>query len=493
MSEQTSSQSASLSQELARNVPEGFFSPLSSPLAPVYIDCAHRLEVSAGESARLELQEARQLVVDIVSSHPEFAWPDDYVGADIRVRASKVLNHLFEVHWLEDRTESLYERWVILSPALRPLLHMLRELAADNISELHSFADTLAGICHTLEGDEVLDAEQPADVLRSTVSDLNRRLTYAIAQLHSVEKIVHGFEQRQMRTQSGAETLQLFYDEFHEGQHMVCHEILHRRGLLSRIHAARDAVRAAAANPAVKDKLAAAMDSDDGWQLATDEFARLVRGLNGIRQRADAVDARIASFHQLSRQRFFYQSQMRGRRPEMARELCAAINRRFAGERFNNLDEQDFRKVTAPWKGLLAAEVEVLHGAAALRMPRRARLPVSLELSDASLGPPDEAELERLREQMRVALTPVRAARLVSRLLPSPGASISTEEAVIDSEENLLDLIAAASFNQASLPDGMICWQTVLSHSPKDWDRKDVPIDIVAGWKVEQFTLTRTK
>jgi len=81
------------------------------------------------------LQEARQLVVDIVSSHPEFAWPDDYVGADIRVRASKVLNHLFEVHWLEDRTESLYERWVILSPALRPLLHMLRELAADNISE----------------------------------------------------------------------------------------------------------------------------------------------------------------------------------------------------------------------------------------------------------------------------------------------------------------------------------------------------------------------
>src|SRR5690606_23187919 len=148
---------------------------------------------------------------------------------------------------------------------------------------------------------------------------------------------------------------------------------------------------------------------------------------------------------------------------------------------------------TAPWKGLLAAEVEVLHGAAALRMPRRARLPVSLELSDASLGPPDEAELERLREQMRVALTPVRAARLVSRLLPSPGASISTEEAVIDSEENLLDLIAAASFNQASLPDGMICWQTVLSHSPKDWDRKDVPIDIVAGWKVEQFTLTRTK
>ncbi len=493
MSEKPSPQSVSLSDQIARNVPEGFFSPLSSRLAPVYIDCANRLEIAAGESGRLELHEARPLVLDVVESHPGFAWPEDYAGADIRVRAGKVLNYLLEAHWLEDRTESLHERWVILSPALRPLLHMLRELAADSIGELHSFADTLAGICRTLETDGVLDAQQPADTLRSTVNDLNKRLAYAIAQLHSVEKIVHGFEQRQMRTQSGAETLQLFYDEFHEGQHMVCHEILHRRGLLNRIHAARDAVRAAAADPDVKDKLAAAIGSESGWQLATDEFARLGRGLNGIRQRADAVDARIASFHQLSRQRFHYQSQMRGRRPEMIRALCVAINQRFAGERFNNLDEQAFREVTTPWKGLLAAEVDILYGTAALRMPRRARLPVSLELSDASLGPLDEAELERLREQMRIALTPARAARLITRLLPTPGALVSTENAVVYNEESLLDLIAAASFNQASAAGGVVRWQTILSHSPENWDRKDIPIDSITAWKVERFTLNRTK
>ena len=52
--------------------------------------------------------------------------------------------------------------------------------------------------------------------------DLNTRLGHAIAQLHSVEKIIHTFEQRQMRTRSGAETLQLFYAEFYEGSHMVC-------------------------------------------------------------------------------------------------------------------------------------------------------------------------------------------------------------------------------------------------------------------------------
>jgi hypothetical protein len=493
MPEPTSPKSASLSRQLARTAPEGFFSPLSSPLSAVYIDCADRLEIEAGEAARLDLQEARQLVLDVVSTHPDFRWPEDLVGVDVRVRAGKILNHLLEVRWLEDRTESLNERWVILSPALRPVLHMLRELAADSIHELHSFAETLAGICQTLEAPGVLTAEQSADILRSTISDLNRRLGYAITQLHSVEKIVHGFEQRQMRTQSGAETLQLFYEEFHSGQHMVCHEVLHRRGLLNRIHSVRDSVRAAAADPAVKDKLAAAMSSDNGWQQASDEFTRLIRGLTGIRQRADAVDERIASFHQLSRQRFFYQSQMRGRRPEMARELCASINKRFAGERFNNLDEYAFREVTAPWKGLLAVEVEILHGTAALRMPRRVRLPVSLSLSDASLGDPDAAELERLRGQMRVAVTPARAARLIKRHLSGPGEAISTQELVICDDESLLDLLATASFDHASLPEGILRWQIALSHSSDAWDRKFVPVDSVGTWTVERFTLTRTK
>ncbi|HZZ18135.1 MAG TPA: hypothetical protein VFE25_02140, partial [Opitutaceae bacterium] len=236
----------SLSTRLSQAIPEGFFSLLASRLTPVYVDSANQLEIAAGEAARLELSEARELVMEVVSSHPEFAWPEDYAATDIRVRAGKVFNNLLEAHWLEDRSESLHERWVIISPALRPLLNMLRELAADSIGELKSFADTLEGVCRTLETQGVLDAQQPADALRATVNDLNKRLAHAIAQLHSVEKIVHAFEQRQMHTRTGAETLQLFYGDFYEGNHMVCHEVLHRRGLLSRVQQARETVRAAA-------------------------------------------------------------------------------------------------------------------------------------------------------------------------------------------------------------------------------------------------------
>ncbi len=489
-----------LSHQLLKTLPEGFFRLLTNRLMPVFVDCADRLETAAGEAGRIELGEGRALVQQMVAAHPNFAWPEEDAATDIRVRAGKVFNQLLEAHWLEDRSESLHERWVVISPALRPLLNMLRELAADSIGELKTFADTLEGVCRTLETEGVLDAgHMSPDELRGTVNDLNNRLAHAISQLHSVEKIVHGFEQRQMQSCSGAETLHLFYTDFNEGQHMVCHDVLHRRGLLGRLYKARDVVREALENPFVQERLAEGLreDSngvvaDDSWRMAESELTRLLKALAGIRQRANAVDARIASFHQLSRQRFYYQSQMRGRRPEMAREFCDAINKYFAGQRFTDLDEAQFTKLTAPWRGILAPEVELFHGTASLRSPRRVRQPVTLDLADAKLPPPNEAEMERLRELMRVALTPARAAKLVRRMLPENGGSVTTAGMEISSGEMLLDLVAAASFNHIVSVEGALRWKTTLDHQPDDLERAQVRRDKLAGWMVERFTLTRT-
>jgi hypothetical protein len=467
---------------------------------PVYVDCADRLEREAGEAGRLDLSVARSLVLEVVAAHSDFAWSEEDAAADIRVRAGRVFNHLLDARWLEDRPESLHERWVLISPALRPLLIMFRELATETVGELAYFADTLDGICRTLEAEDVLDAgKQTADALRSTVSDLNQRLATAIAQLHSVEKVVYGFEQRQMQTRTGAETLQLLYGgDFYEGHHMVCHEVLHRRGLMSRLHAARDTVREAAGDPLVVERLgeglrgAGNVAPENAWQLAESELARLLKGLAGIRQRADAVDARIASFHQLSRQRLFYQTEMRGRRPEMARRLCETINERFAGLRFADLSGPKLSEITAPWRGILTTEVDVFYGTASLRIPRRASQPVSLELADAKIDPPDEAEFARLRELVRVALTPDRAARLVGRLLPEVGNNLGTKAMTVTSEEVLLDLIAAASFDHALSMEGVMRWEAALDHEEEAIERGDVPRDPLYEWNVERFTLTRT-
>ena len=486
----------SLSQRLFTSLPDGFFRPLARASARVYVDCADSLVDAAGEAGRILMPEARALLQEAVALHPP---DDDEEVTDLRVRAAKFFNQMLDAGWIEDRPESLHERWIVISPALRPLLDMLRELAADKIQELRSFADTLDGVCRTLETPGILDpARQSAEQMRSTVGDLNARLGHAITQLHSVEKLVHGFEQRQMQTRTGAETLQLFYGDFYEGQHMVCLDVLHRRGLLSRLQRAREVVRAALDDPFAQERLAeglceAADDTQDAWQLAGDQFSRLLKALGGIRQRADAVDARIASFHQLSRQRFFYQSQMRGRRPEMARQLCDAVNLEFADSRFADLDGSRLTELLGPWRGLRAPEVECLHGTHSLRLPRKTRQPVSLSLTDACLAPPDENELARLREHLRVALTPERAAKLVRRVLPAPGDSAGTHDISVTSDEMFLDLIAAASFDHALSPDGLLRWKVTLARDPDDLTRALVPHDPAGDWTVERFNLTRTR
>ena len=491
-----------LSQRLFSNLPDGFFRPLVGRSAAVYVDCADALVEAAGEAGRIPVNEARALVIGIVEADESPRGDESEVATlgDVRVRAAHIINQMLEVAWIEEYPESLHERWILISPTLRPLLDMLRELAADNIGELKSFGDTLDGVCRDLETDGILDPNHnTSEDLRSRVSDLNARLARAITQLHSVEKVIHGFEQRQLQTKTGAETLQLFYSDFYEGQHMVCNDVLLRRGLLGRLHRARDVVRAAMENPFVQERLAVAFresaesEQSDGWQLAGDQLNKLMKALGGIQQRADAVDARIASFHQLSRQRFFYQSQMRGRRPEMVRQLCDAVHQTLAGQRFSDLDSVALDQVFGSCRGLFTTEVELFGGTTSMRKPHRTKLPISLTLTDACLAPPDEAEQARLREQMRVALTPQRAARLVRKLLPHVGDTMDTSAMKIEGKEMFLDLVAAASFNHVHAVGGMLRWRTNLTHAYADVTRKDVPRDSVEDWKVERFSLTRTK
>lgn len=483
-----------LSQRLQRSLPEGFFRFLAWSSAPVYVDCVEGLVEAAGESGRLPQAEARALVQEVVEAHSALDWSEHEGGnlADVRVKTGRIFNNLLDVRWLEDRPESLHDRWVVISPALRPLLRMLRELSTDEIGELKSFADTLESACRTLESEGILDpAKQSSDSFRATVSELNQRLDQAISQLHAVEKVIHSFEQRQLHSKSGAETLQLFYGDFHEGQHMVCYDVLHRRGLLPRLSRARNIVRDAAENPLAKKRLAdgiaaeLGLPEDDAWERAGEALSMLARALGGIRQRATAVDGRIASFHQLSKQRYFYQSQMRNRRPELAKAVCDVVNQQWAGRKFSDLDGK-------PWFNLLAPEVELFYGTHLLATPKHGRLKASLSLGSPTIMPPDEAEMERLRECQRVALTPQRAARLVERLIPAKGDTVATSSIAIDSEESLLNLLAAASFDHFISAAGVLRWKVSLARRIDEISPEGIPRDTVWDWNVESFELKRT-
>ena len=482
-----------LSQRLQNSFSTDFFRLLSVPTAPVYVDCVEELIEAAGESNRLRRDDARHLIQEISARHATAQWTKEEGGetADVQVRASRVYHRLLEAGWLDLRPESLHEPWLVISPGLRPLLRMLRELSSDEVGELRSFAVTLESVCRTLETENVLDPHtHPAHELCSRVSDLLQRLDLAISQLHSVESIIVRFERRQLQSSGPAETLHLIYLDFAEGQHMVCYEALHRRGLQARLNRVRALAREAMELPATRLALAEGFATEfglDGEQArlqAADAGRKLLRSLDGIRQRAESIDRRVAAFHQLSRQRYLYQSRTRGRRPELAKAMCDVINKQWAGKKFSELDGE-------PWFRLRTPEVQFYFGTHALSSARRPRVKPSRKLEKVAMAPADEAEKARVQKQQRLALTPRRAARLVRTLLPERGQTVSTGEMSIETEEALLDLLSAASYDRFYSAGERLLWLVALARRLHRLAPEAIPRDRVERWRVESFRLTR--
>jgi hypothetical protein len=490
-------QDSSLSERLARTVSADFFRPLTRPSAPVSVDCAQRLIEEAGLAGRLPFNEARQIIREVLVSHPQVALADDE-GAllrDVGQRAGMFMNRLLAAGWLEEQTLGLQDRRIIVTPGLRLLMGMLRALAEDEIAELRTFADTLRGVCETLERPQVLDADaQTGDSLRATINDLSQRLDLAVNQLYSVEKLIAGFEAQQRQSDSAAQTLKLFYLDFAQGQHMVCYDVLSKGGLLSRLRSARALVAAQQDDPLVRERLAEGIREHFGYDApesvlrARQVLATLERSLGGLGDIARAIDERMAAFNRLSQQRYRYQTEVRGRRPELVKAYCEAINAAHNGAHFRDLSNMpaDFKP--------LCPEVKLFFGTGALWKGRNRRPPVDLKFNAGRATPEDEASaLEAMRQRQRLALTPMRAARLVSKMLPGKKASAGTDAFRVSSTDELLDLLATVAYDHAQDEQGrMVRWKIASDRQKSGMQPEKVVRDEQLEWKVDRFTLTRT-
>ena len=485
-----------LSTRLSRSVSADFFRPLALRSAPAYIDCAERLIEEAGEAGRLSQKETIELIREVLAAHP-IGLLDQDEGAlirDARQRAGQFFNRLLAAGWLEDQTLGLHERWAVIAPGLRPLLRMLRDLAEDNVAELKTFADTLRGLCETLEKKDVLDPlVRLPDDLRSTVTDLTQRLDHAIEQLHAVEKLVSGFEQRQRQSESAADTLSLFYNEFSQGQHMVCYDALRRGGLLTRIETARGRVSERQDDPLMRERLAEGLrehygySDNEAYDRALEMMRRLERDLAGLKRRADAIDLRMAAFNRLSQQRYRYQTELRGRRPELVKAYCDAISEQHRGQRFSDLANKpaDFSP--------LCLETKFFFGLEALYKPRRIKSPVDLSFGPTQAQQQDENDvLAAWKERQRLALTPQRAARLIAKLLPEKGGSTSTDEIRLETTDDLLDLLAAVAYEHApALAGKRVRWSVDGLRRQYGMEPEVIPMDEQAGHRIERFTIRR--
>ena len=485
-----------LSARLLPVLAGGFFRPLSRPSAPLYVDCADRLEQASDDGGQLSHPDAIALIRDALIAHPSLKLDEDEGGqfVDARQRAGQIFNRLLEAGWLEDRPASLDERWVVLSPRLPPLLGLLRSYGEDDFAELKDFAATVRSVCETLLADGALDpARRNPEELRQVVKELFDRATRAGQQMRAVETVILRYAQEQRLSSTPNETLRRFLIEFHEGEHMVCYDTLEHGGLLPKLKQARLVAQDAWANPFVKQRLAEGiaghrrLDETTAYGEAEEMLARLERAIAGISAKQRIIDERIAEFSELSAARYRYQTEMRGRSPEMVKAYLQTADQQHAGGSFADLANQ-------PGMMILSPLVEFYFGQDALARPRRARLPVELGIAKPVAAGDSLDALERIRRQNLYAVTPQRAGRLIEKCLPEKGSTLSTTDLKLGTEDDLLDFLAVLAYDRASGPRGHkpIRWRIRTARQENGLEPEKIPTDVVAGRRVERIIIERT-
>ncbi|MBS0660682.1 MAG: hypothetical protein JSR82_20880 [Verrucomicrobia bacterium] len=485
----------SLGEKLAPLLLGGFFRPLSRPTAAVYIDCANQILAAADDGGQVPHAEARQIIREVLTHHSAVPLEADEGGElrDYNQRAVQFFHKLIEAHWLEPRRVSLDEQFVLITPALRRLLRLLQEVAADHPAELKDFAVTLRSLCSELLRPAALDPNQlgPSE-MRQTVRDLLDRVQRAEDQMHMVETLIMRQEAAQRASLTPQETLQRFLVDFHAGEHMLCYDALQEAGLLPRLNRARSVVHDALHDPLTRQRLAEGLtkhyeyDEFTAFGEAERWLARLERGLALIPIKQRLIDGRMADFARLSNARHRYQTEMRGRRPEQVKAYLESAAQLHAGRTFSQLAD-------LPGMPFLAAKVEILHGTDALSTGRKPRPPVSLDLAP----PPSDADSEAAREEIRrrnlSVLTPQRAVRFIEQHLPVKGDRLTTADLHLRVEDDFLDLLAVLAFDRGPSPVTLrsVRWRVRPERAELGPDPAAIPRDREASHLIERFAVER--
>jgi len=485
----------SLGQRLAPLLSGSFFRPLVRPSASLYVDCADRLAEAADEGGQIAHDEARGLIRDVLVAHPDAPLDDDEGGRliDASQRAGQFFNKLLEAGWIQDRRISLDERWVLVSPRLRLLLRLLRDLAEDRPAELKDFAATLRALCDDLLRPGVLEPSRLApEEMRQRVKDLQERTGRAIDQMHAVETLVSQHEAAQRASGTAQETLNRFLVDFHAGAHMVCYDALQEAGLIPRLHMARNIVEEASFDPFVKQRLAEGLmkhlniEEHQAYAEAEAWLARLAGQLGAIPKKQKIIDGRMADFSNLSAARYRYQTEMRGRRPEQVKTYLTVSADMHAGKSFAAL-------IREPGMNLLCAGAEVYFGSDSLARTRRQRPAVDLSFQAQPTDTDLEAAKEEIRSRNLHILNPQRAARFIEKHLPAEGSRLSTDQFDVVVEDDLLDFLAVLAFDNGPAPGSRrtLRWRVQPLRAELGTEPDRIPRDPQGLHLIERLTLER--
>lgn len=474
-----------LSNALFAEVGPDFFRILSGANARIYIDALEALSREVGEgTVGLSRQAAVEVVTTVVEGHAGFEEeeaPAEEMTSP-RTQANFLLNRLIQTGWLSEPTRSDYQRILFFERQGEIVLDALRRLATPDAA---SFTDKLWSVCVTLTNPDTF-VDQPWSDLETCA--VNARM--GLQELRGMQKSVERMTKRQLAAQTLRENLAILYDEFSETIGHSCYRELVRLRLPIRVRQARRRLEEIESDPDILERMQHEVlrrrktaDHAEAMSLVRLRVNELFQLLESIEPQAEQVDQRAADFARRSFARFRYLQEVGGARREQIQQVFESLNRKFSGQRLSEIEAPE----SLPALGV--GEVGLLGGRESLYLPRKTRATGEIEpIPDDDEEEDRERCLVQMQDNLRDALTALRANAFIERLALGRGETRHLADLEIDNDDDIADL--AAVLLHADSGDATYRVQTAREENP-DFPP---PRKVKAGYAIEDFSLKkRTK
>lgn len=435
----------SLGTSLFSELSPKFFGVLTGPNARVYLDVLDSMEremPSRGDA--MERAEALEIIDRVLASGATLqAEAEDGPAETEDPPSSQVLRRLVAAGWIEEEKRSDYRRMVFLEPAAQTLLEALRAIVSQTIA---SFTGKLRLVCDRLAA--LRFSHSRMELIWEELKNCLAQVRAGLRELRMIRKQVERYAQRQLRTATLAEALDIIYKEFSTLITQQCYrELIHAR-LPERLREAREGLTELEQDDLAlqhlrEDFLRANPDAAGAMPQILRVIEELSLALGDVEPTADRVDTSAADFARRSRSRIRYIQDVGSARRQQVKVLFDYVRGSLAGVRFPDLEDHlVLPSVRLVDSGLL--------GESSLARSRKAadaatRLPVAPALSDQER----EESLREMEKNMRNALRLDRANRFVDRLNLKPGECLTSDALSIHGEDDILDVISCLVFAPA--------------------------------------------
>lgn len=427
----------SLSQQIFSDTPSRFFAVLTWRYGRQYIDALDRIESIQRHrhGVGLSRSELLQVCDDIITGSDIAESTDPADDEQSRLTAPEMLRQMLQCEWLEEPKRSDYQRVYYLDSRAELLLECLRRMA---YPEQVTFTDKLHLVCARILDKSAFD-QHPLSDLESCVDNLR----YGLQELRSMQQGMARLTQRQLRSCSLKENLQVLYDDFSENIGQRCYKQLIDLNIPIRLPLVREQLSQIQHNPVTLAKMELELQQRFPDLAEHDVSSRIQRAiaeavsmLESVEPQTEAVDRRAADFARRSFARFRYLQEVSSGRRSEVRSLFELINERYAECKLAALPE------SLELPDLKIPSVALLSGTDSLFSPRTMRLKGERSPLDNIYEDDDSAfALDEMSNNISLSLTTHRANRYFTELKVKK-SGLASKDLPTDGDEWLLNTIS---------------------------------------------------